>query len=123
MLVSKKVITKILADRLPLIFLINFISHPSDRFDKVDPQLFPEIFNVSIHYPFIAVKVVFPQPVQQILPREHTSLMRQKLPQHLKFPLCELKRNAVYRGGIAVQVQNEVLISDCPVLLPRRPQG
>ena len=33
-LVSKKVIANIFANRLPLIFFINFISHPSDCLDK-----------------------------------------------------------------------------------------
>ena len=57
-LVSKKVIANIFANRLPLIFFINFISHPSDCLDEVNPQLFAKIFNVSIYNPFIAIKVI-----------------------------------------------------------------
>ena len=59
-LVSKKVIANIFANRLPLIFFINFISHPSDCLDEVNPQLFAKIFDVSIYNPFIAIKVIFP---------------------------------------------------------------
>ena len=74
-LVSKKVIANIFANRLPLIFFINFISHPSDCLDEVNPQLFAEIFDVSIYNSFIAIKIIFPQLIQQILPSKYASLI------------------------------------------------
>ena len=59
-LVNKKVTMNIFVNKLLLFFFINFISHPSDCLDKVNPQLLAKIFNVSIYNPFIAIKVISP---------------------------------------------------------------
>ena len=50
----------IFKSKLLLIFFINFISHPSNCLYEIYSQLFTQIFNMSINYSFITVKIIFP---------------------------------------------------------------
>ena len=69
------VVRKTFANKLLLIFFINFISYPSDCLDEVNTQLFSQILDVGINNTFIPIKVIAPQLVQKVLSGQNTSLL------------------------------------------------
>ena len=101
---------KTFKNKLALIFFINSVSYPPDGLNKVNARFFSEIFDMCIHHALIAVKIIPPQPVQQILTGQNPALMGQKLPQDLKFSLSQGDGLSVCQGGIVVQIKNQAFV-------------